>query len=268
MVAMNNIKNNPNLENKYLQQDFFNENINDLKIKNQLKIMPISVLEISAQKKRTGNRLDSSRSGFSPFAEEVSDICYEFYLRDSKNVFDPFAGWGERAEKAKEWNKNYIGFDTSKDAIMSAKKKGFDNVLANSLFDEIPKHDGLITCPPYWNLEKYSGNGIDQTKTWEDFIYQYTEIWKRCYEKAEIDSTYCIMVGEWRKNHVFYDLEYITRKAFKELGATLFDQVVISRKLVSKVTVMMPQAKRLGYSVRVHESLLIFKKQHEKKIGA
>ena len=143
---------------------------------------------------------------------------------------------------------------------MSAKNEGCENIHANSLYDEIPKHDGLLTCPPYWNLEKYAGQGIDQIKTWQEFKEEYKQIWERCYKKAETGSTYCIMVGEWRKNHVFYDLEFVTRKIFEELGATLFDQVVVSRKKVSKIKIMLPQAKRLGYSVRVHESLLIYKK--------
>jgi hypothetical protein len=45
-----------------------------------------------------------------------------------------------------------------------------------------------------------------------------------------------------------------------ELGAKIFDQIVVSRKTTSKIKIMLPQAKRLGYSVRVHESLLVFKK--------
>ena len=82
----------------------------------------------------------------------------------------------------------------------------------------------------------------------------------RCWDRAEIGSTYCVMIGEWRKNHIFYDLEYETRKIFKELGAVLFDQIIMSRKKVSKIPIMLPQAKRLGYTVRVHETLLIYKK--------
>ncbi len=244
------------------QKDFFNEEKLKPNKEGQLKIMPVSVLDISAQKKRQeiSHESNSSRSAFSPFPEEISDICYEYYLRDSENIFDPFAGWGERAEKAMQYQKNYIGFDTSEEAIISAKNKGFANIHANSLHDEIPKHDGLLTCPPYWNLEKYDGQGIDQAKTWEEFKKEYKQIWDRCYKKADKGSTYCVMVGEWRKNHVFYDLEFVTRKIFEELGAILFDQVVVSRKKVSKIKIMLPQAKRLGYSVRVHESLLVYKK--------
>lgn len=229
--------------------------------KTQLTQLPLSVIEIGPQGRRTSNATQqSSRSEYSPFPVEVSDICFEYFLRNQENIFDPFAGWGDRAVKAKQWDKKYTGFDCSQEAIDYAKARGCENILANSAFDEIPVHDGLITCPPYWNLEVYAGHGIDKLRTWEEFKSEYAEIWKRVWAKAEKGSVYCIMVGEWRHDHKFYDLEGVTRRIFDDLGATLFDQVVVSRKKVTKINILLPQAKRLGYTVRLHESLLVYVK--------
>ncbi len=45
------------------------------------------------------------------FIDDIkSDLCYQYYLRDSKEIFDPFAGWGERHSKAIEWGKEYLVF--------------------------------------------------------------------------------------------------------------------------------------------------------------
>lgn len=227
-----------------------------------LKIMPVSVIDISAQKKRKSENhaKSSSRANYSPFPAEISDLCFEFFLRDCIKVFDPFAGWGERGLKAKEYGKDYTGFDVSPESIKVAGERGITNILADSLTAQIPEFDGLITCPPYWNLETYGPDGIDRLKTWDDFKGNYRSIWARVYDKAAPGSTFCIMVGEWRKKHVYYDLEFVTRDIFNSLGAVIFDQVVVSRAKVSKIKIMLPQAKRLGYTVRVHESLLIFKK--------
>lgn len=227
-----------------------------------LDILPVSVIDIAPQKKREkqDHAQKSSRQGFSPFPQEVSSLCFQYFMRDATHVFDPFAGWGDRHEAAKKYNKNYTGYDCSPEAIIKAGEKGFINYLNDSLTADIPEHDGLVTCPPYWNLEKYAGEGIDKDKTWEEFIWDYETILSRCYQTARKGSTYCIMVGEWRKNHIFYDLEYRTRKIMESLGAVMFDQIVVSRKTTSKIKIMLPQAKRLGYSVRVHESLLVFKK--------
>lgn len=232
-----------------------------------LSILPVSVLDIEAQGVRVNESHSntSSRQNYSPFPKEVATLCCEFFLRDCKTVFDPFAGWGERNAAATSMGMNYVGFDISPTAIEVAKNRnGVSNTLADSLTAPIPAHDGLLTCPPYWNLEKYeSSNGIDRAKTWGEFLSLLRRVFERCYLAANPSAVFCVMVGEWRSKGVFYDLEYETRRMFKDFGATLFDAVVVSRKKISKIKIMLPQCKRLGYSVRVHETLLVFKKGAE-----
>jgi DNA modification methylase len=244
---------------KTIDTDLFGEPI---KTKYEVEVTPVSVLDIGPQKvrERGGHDAKSSRQEYSPFPAEVASLCFEFFMRDASNVFDPFAGWGERGAAARAHGRKYTGFDLSPDAIKEAERKGIANTLANSLFDPIPSHDGLVTCPPYWNLEKYAGEGIDKAKTWEGFQYDYSAILSRCWDKAAEGSVYCIMVGEWRSNHKYYDLEGVTRRIMHDLGAEMVDQITVSRKNVSKIKIMLPQAKRLGYTVRVHESLLVFRK--------
>lgn len=250
--------------NKWTAVDLFDGADPDEKKPDILKVMPVSVIDIEAQNKRKNENHanTSSRANYSPFPLEVADLCYELYLRDSRCIVDPFAGWGERHSKAIEWGKEYFGYDISVEAIEKAKSEyGVENILADSRSVDVPEFDGMLTCPPYWNLEKYADeNGIDRIKSWNDFCVQLYFIFHRFYEKADEGSVFCIMVGDWRKNHIYYDLEYQVNKIFAELGATPFDKVVISRKKVSKIKIMLPQAKRLGYSVRVHENLLVFKK--------
>lgn len=230
----------------------------------QYSVLPVSVLDIAAQGKRKNedHNKASSRKNNSPFPNEVATLCVEYFLRDATLVFDPFAGWGERHVKCAEYGKQYVGYDLSPVAIEKAKEEyGVVNILADSLKDPIPEFDGLITCPPYWNLEKYdSPEGLDRKKTWKEFLDEYTAILTRCYEAAPYLSTFCIMVGDWRSKGVYYDLEYQTCKIFEGLGAAVHDKVVVSRSKVSKIKIMLPQAKRLGYTVKVHETLLVFKK--------
>ena len=244
---------------KTIEKDLFGEPI---KTKYEIEVTPVSVLDIGPQKVREkgGHDAKSSRQEYSPFPAEVASLCFEFFMRDAAHVFDPFAGWGERGAAAMVHGRKYTGFDLSPVAIEEAQKKGVRNTLANSLTETIPRHDGLVTCPPYWNLEKYAGEGIDKRKTWEEFQSDYSDVLGRCWEAADVGSVYCIMVGEWRANHKYYDLEGVTRRIMHSLGAEMVDQVTVSRKNVSKIKVMLPQAKRLGYTVRVHESLLVFRK--------
>jgi len=114
------------------------------------KVMPVSVVDVAAQKKRIGENhtSTSSRANYSPFPTEVADLCYEFFLREKRRIFDPFAGWGERHAKALEYGKDYVGFDTSPEALRRAQDEfGVLNTFADSATTAVPQFDGLVTCP-------------------------------------------------------------------------------------------------------------------------
>ena len=243
--------------------NLFTDNVPD-KVSTQLSILPVSVIDIDAQGKRgkEDHSKQSSRSNFSPFPTEVADLCCEFFLRDSTLIFDPFAGWGERAQSAKKFSREYLGIDISPIAIDKALAQyEVKNTLADARTFEIPSFNGLLTCPPYWNLERYESNdGLDKIKTWEQFLSNLDTIFRRCFDSADKNSIFCVMVGDWRKKGIYYDLEYEVCKMFKSYGASVVDKIVVSRKKISKIKIMLPQCKRLGYSVRVHENLLVFKK--------
>ena len=231
------------------------------------KYLPVSVFDIEKIGKigirnKQNHAGQSSRSSYSPFSPQIAEWCMEYFLRDTTTIFDPFAGWGERHVAAKNFNKVYIGYDISNDAIDFAKTHyNVNNILANSMTEEIPDHDGLLTCPPYWNLEKYgSKNGLDRLKKWEDFLEQYERVWKRTCEKALPGSKYCIMVGDWRKKNIFYDFTYQTQKIMEKCGMKVFDKVCLSQKKIYPIKLHMPQAKRFGYTVKVHQTLLVYQK--------
>jgi DNA modification methylase len=227
----------------------------------------VSVLELSAAgaTKRRGesdHNKQSSRSGYSPFPYEVAETCAALFLRNTECTVDPFAGWGERGAAMARHSKKYVGFDISNEAIAHAKSvHGVSNVLADSRTVNVPEHDGLLTCPPYWDLEKYAGNdGLDRCRSWDQFLDQYRSVLDRFASCAMSGSTYCIMTGDWRSEGVYYDLTFQTEKIMSHLGFKPFDKVVVSRLSISKIKIMLPQAKRLGYTVKVHEMLSVFKK--------
>ena len=229
-----------------------------------LTVIPVSVIDIAAQGKRKNedHTATSSRANYSPFPEEIAILCAEFFLRDAATVFDPFAGWGERGAAVVKTGKKYIGYDISPDAIDKAMTDyGVTNILADSQIAPIPAFDGLVTCPPYWNLETYaSDDGVDKIKDWNLFLDALFGVFSRCYAAAAKNTVFCVMVGDWRKQHTYYALEWEVCDMFDQLGASVIDKIVVSRSKVSKIKIMLPQAKRLGYSVRVHENLLVFKK--------
>ena len=226
-----------------------------------ISVLPISVIDVEKHKRGNHKDGESSRAGYSAFPSEVSDLCYELFLRDATHVFDPFAGWGDRHAKAIEHGFRYTGYDVSNKSIAKASiDHGVDNILADSLTAPIPRFDGLLTCPPYWNLELYSPDGLERAKTFDEFGGQLTRVFGRCYNAAADGTKFCVMVGNWRKKGVYYDLSLMTKSIFKNLGAITIDCVIISRIKKTKISIMLPQAKRLGYTVNLHEELLVFEK--------
>lgn len=248
------------------QQTMFGEE-KSVKPIHHLDVLPVSVLEIGAagKAKRRGESdhdKQSSRSGYSPFPYEVAETCAALFLRDAQHVVDPFAGWGERGAALARHGKKYSGFDISPESVRHAfDVHGVSNTLADSRSIEVPEHDGLITCPPYWDLERYDNtSGLDKCKSWDAFLAEYKHILERFSRKAKPGAMYCVMTGDWRSEGVYYDLTFQTDRILSDLGFKPFDKVVVSRLATSKIKIMLPQAKRLGYTVKVHETLSVFKK--------
>tara|TARA_R110000744_G_scaffold193550_3_gene312445 strand:- start:11686 stop:12396 length:711 start_codon:yes stop_codon:yes gene_type:complete len=228
-------------------------------------ITPISVVNVNRPKipKRTNKLSDnqSSRQGFSSFPMEIGTLCANFFLEHSTMVFDPFAGWGERHKCCENEGLNYTGFDISPDAIDYAKKTfNVTNTLANSLVDEIPPHDALLTCPPYGSLEKYEGEGnISKCKNYDIFLSNYKKILSRATKKALPNSTYCIMVGDWRSKGIYYNFSLDTENIMNELGFKTADKIIVNQTKTANWRVMMVNAKRFKYTAKVHQYLLVFK---------
>ena len=231
------------------------------------RFMPVSVFDVEGTGRKgirgKSKQKESSRNAYSPFPLDVCEHIVQFYLRDKFVIFDPFAGWGERGAMCEKYEKVYLGYDISPTAIQYAKDHfGVNNLLGDSRVDDILPHDGLITCPPYFNLEKYDGEkNMSRIKTWAGFLNDYKKVWKRCVANAYPDATYCIVVADFRKEGTFYNLSFETQRIMKELGMECVDKVILSQKKKVCYRIMLPQCKRLCYSAKVHHYLLVFKKR-------
>ena len=66
----------------------------------RMDVLPVSVVDVNRQsqpRRRDGSHAaTSSRSDYSHFPLEVGDLVFGLFLRECRQVFDPFAGWGER----------------------------------------------------------------------------------------------------------------------------------------------------------------------------
>ena len=229
------------------------------------KYFPVSVFEVERMGKLfmrgSQTTATSSRKTFSPFPRDVAEWVVRYFLREKTTVFDPYAGWGERHAACTEDGKAYVGFDISPSAIEHARTRyGVQNVLQDSRTAPIPGCDAIFTCPPYFDIEKFDGEGLHRLRSWEQFLVQYEEVWRRCVGALAPGGRLCVVVGDWRKAHKLYDFTFQTELIMHRLGMLPFDKVILSHKRQAPLKCMIYQTKRLGYACKVHQTLLVYDK--------
>jgi DNA modification methylase len=111
---------------------------------------------------------------YSIYNPTQAEFILKYYTEEGWDILDPFAGRGTRSLMSLRLGRNYYGIDvcigTVQDNIRKIEEKNFGNkkweikvgdgtrpheVFPNQTFDAI------FTCPPYYNIEKYSGNEGD-----------------------------------------------------------------------------------------------------------
>jgi hypothetical protein len=132
-------------------------------------------LGIESEVGREENLLKYSESatievgGTSIFDPVLCELAYRWYSPEKARVLDPFAGGSVRGLVAARLGREYVGIDLRKDQI-AANAEQAKSVLRKG--DPIPHwiegdakqagkliggaYDFLFTCPPYYDLEKYS----------------------------------------------------------------------------------------------------------------
>ena len=119
--------------------------------------------------------------------------------------FDPFAGGGTRAIMAAKKGLEYHGVELRKEEVLAVRQRCLKNEVAeqvrivrgdarNSLqYMEPASADFIMTCPPYYNLERYGGgeNDLSEMATYEDFLRGMEEVIEAC---SQIIKPGCLAV--------------------------------------------------------------------------
>ena len=131
------------------------------------------------------------------------------------------------------------------------------------------KHDAMITCPPYYDLEHYTDNPNDLSnlQTYGSFLAKYTNIIEKCYNVLKEDSFACIVVEELRdKNGIMLGFVPDTIRAFQSAGFKYYNEMILEQRIVS-LAVRCPkyfdQSRKVG---RHHQNILVFYKGDSKNI--
>lgn len=169
---------------------------------------------------------------------------------DITEIYDPFAGWGERMVCA-AWNhKCYFGCDVNEllnpgyqKMIQDLSLQHVEFHVCDSRQQKMPYVDGaVITCPPYYDIEQYTDYGLE-TFSYKDFLSAWREVVEQCCDA----KYFCFQINQkFREDMVFI---------VQELGFVLIDEFCYDTVQSSHFT------RKNGVNIKKeYEIMLVFKK--------
>lgn len=232
-----------------------------------------------------------SISTFDPF---LCELMYKWFSTENMSILDPFAGGSVRGIVASVLGRNYIGIDLS-EVQVKANRQQFDQLCekygnikgecawdvgdAEDLLENFPCCDMIFTCPPYYNLEKYSNRPEDLSNlaTYGEFIEKYSHILQLASDCLKDDSFFVIVVSEIRKTTSTENSEYLgfvpdTIHILKDIcGLKYYNEIILENNIGSlpmRAPKYFNKSRKIG---RHHQNILVFYKGNlsniEKKFG-
>lgn len=214
----------------------------------------------------------------SEFDPTCAEICYKFFAPKNGKILDCFAGGSVRGIVAEKLGYKYIGFDIREEQItenkIQAKLIGVnpeyivDNSENVGQYIEDESIDMVFSCPPYFDLEKYSDiDGDLSNMDWERFKESYANIIAKVSCKLKKDSFFVFVLGDVRDKKGFYrDLLNYTSDCLNRSGLKKYNEIIL---LTQPGTAAIRAAKTFNAGrklIKTHENILCFFKGDPQKI--
>ena len=197
-------------------------------------------------------------------------ICRWFGLCKCK-TFDCFAGDSVFGYVSSYLGNEFTGIELREEQVLinQERVKGFNASYicddGRNVADRIApdSQDLLFSCPPYFNLEKYSElpNDASNQKDYESFIAILDEAFKNAVKCLKDNRFAVIVVGDIRdrRNGVYYDFCGSIKRIFKEAGLSLYNEIIL---IEQSATSHLRAAKCIETRkvVKVHQNVLVFYK--------
>jgi hypothetical protein len=230
-------------------------------IKNRLSYSGLNDISIRRGLKLTGG-------GVSNFKSSVAKHVYQTYLPDSGITYDFSAGYGSRllGFLASGKRGKYIGVDPLVNTCSGLRNlydfwaKNIDqdssieinNVCAEDFILSNNSVDLAFSCPPYYDLERYSADETQSYKRYETYKEWLEKFWKpvvtNCYLGLKNNGYFIYVVN----NYLNYNLEADMEVICLSNGFIKIDEIKVPLS-------MMFQKKELNKNFK-YERMFIFKK--------
>src|SRR5210317_2354594 len=187
-------------------------------------------------------------------------------------IIDPFAGRSSRPLVSTLLERNYIGFDVLNDNLKEAQEQ-YDKLkqdrtlgklrLINESSENIDKHfyksvaDLIMTCPPYFNIEKYdSADGqLTDIKTYDDFLKSYATILNKSADVLKPGGFFIVVLANFRIEGKFYDFVGDTKNILKQ-QLEYHDEIILEFFFFNDTATT--EIYTLSYTLSLHDALPIY----------
>lgn len=218
----------------------------------------------------------------SVFDPVLCECIYLWFSKKGDKILDPFAGGSVRGIVASKLKRNYTGIELSEKQVQSNRIQSKEICPerqpkwivddAKNINDVPGSFNLLFSCPPYFNLEKYSEDKKDLSNmSLDDFFIAYLQIILRACSMLENDSFAVFVVGEVRHKGEYIGLIPETIEAFRTAGLLYYNEMILLQPVV---TAAMRCERCLNYSRKIpkaHQQVLVFVKgdpiRAAKKLG-
>ena len=236
--------------------------------------------------RRMNKRRNKKINGTSVFNPVLCEVLYKWFTIDDSKVLDPFAGGVVRGAMASILGHSYVGYDISEKQIESNKRifnqikekyvindrtEWINDSSMNIEMDGKQLYDFVITCPPYYNLEKYTDDPRDLSNqlSYADFLKMYREILVRSAFKLKDDCFFTITVSEIRDKKTTEYLGFVSDTInilMRDCMLRYYNEIILyndTGNLAITSGNYLDLARKVG---RQHQNVLVFYKGNPKNI--
>lgn len=230
------------------------------------KYVPEEVKEKESQKV-----LSQGVSLFDPVLAEI--LCKWFTPCQGAAIFDCFAGDTQKGLVFGECGFTFKGVELRQEQVDINNEVIADRGLPISYVcddgQNVANHfepesqDLLFSCPPYFDLEKYSDlpNDASNQGTYEEFIAILDNAFKAAYTCLKPNRFAVIVLGDVRSkaNGAYYDFGGDVKRIFKEAGAHLYNELILI-EMSSSVALRAKKYMESRKVAKMHQNILVFYK--------
>lgn len=207
----------------------------------------------------------------------MAEIVCRWFGQENGTAFDCFAGDSVFGFVAAHLGNDFTGIEL-RDKQAALNNERVEGMKARYICDDgqnVAQHiepesqDLLFSCPPYFDLEKYSDlpNDASNQGSYEDFIKILENAFTGAVSCLKQNRFAAICVGDVRDKNTgfYYDFCGDIKRIFKQNGMRLYNEIILVEQTASTAL----RASRYMDSRKVaktHQHLLVFFKGDPKKI--